>query len=293
MQLFLFILLLMASAPILAEDKVSYPLLDRTKSLLSGNLDYLANRVDSFFATERADDEFGRSTLRIRARYELRELRSGEADISYRLNFKIPSLDKRIKESTDRLFSRKKKGEEESIAPAPKRSRQDWYFNADLGINASIPPKAVFRARLRKNILLKKWSHRFSEEVTYITEEDGLTEQTSFTSDYPLAANLLLRVVNSKSWKILSKQLSTQHGPSLIHQLSERDALNYSLIAQSIIGEEGPWYLNNYRLSTLYRRDLYQQWIYLDTLAGLDFPKEYSFRRNPFIYFQLEILFGS
>ncbi|HLT21912.1 MAG TPA: hypothetical protein VKZ84_00645, partial [Bacteriovoracaceae bacterium] len=97
----------------------------------------------------------------------------------------------------------------------------------------------------------------------------------------------------SKEWKVLSKQFRTSHGPNIIHQVTERDALSYSLIAQSIIEEEGPWILSNYRLSTRYRRDLYRHWIYLDTLTGLDFPKEYSFRRNPFVIFQLEVLFGS
>lgn len=292
MQLIFFFLLFTTSSSAFAEDAAKYQLLDRTKNLLSSNLDSLANKVDSFFATERADDEFGRSTLRIRTNYEMRELAKGENDVSYRLNFKIPSLDRRIKEGAEKIFPKKKSSETNS-QDAPSRSRKDWYFNADLGVNASIPPKAVIRARLRKNILLKTWAHRFSEELTYVTEEDGLTEETSFTSDYPLGENLLLRILNSKRWRILSKQLITDHGPQLIHQVSEKDALNYSLIAQSIIGEEGPWILNNYRLSVRYRRDLYQHWIYFDTVTGLDFPKEYSFRRNPFVIFQLEVLFGS
>lgn len=270
--------------------------LDKTHAIFKGNLDYLANRVDSFFATERADDEFGRSTLRIRSNYFTREQEKGDFKISYRINFKIPHLERRIKESADRIFKHKKKDDEspntDSEADQPPHTKKGWIFNADLGVNASIPPKAVIRGRVRRNFLFTNWSHRFSEEITYITEEDGLTELTSFDSDYPLKVNLLFRFINLKTWGILSKKFDTSHGPTLIHQLTEKDALNYSFIASTKINE-GLWLLDNYRLSTRYRRDLYKKWLYFDLITGLDFPKKYSFRRNPFATFQLEILFGS
>lgn len=270
--------------------------LDKTHAIFKGNLDYLANRVDSFFATERADDEFGRSTLRIRSNYFTREQEKGDFKISYRINFKIPHLERRIKESADRIFKHKKKDDEspntDSEADQPPHTKKGWIFNADLGVNASIPPKAVIRGRVRRNFLFTNWSHRFSEEITYITEEDGLTELTSFDSDYPLKVNLLFRFINLKTWGVLSKKFDTSHGPTLIHQLTEKDALNYSFIASTKINE-GLWLLDNYRLSTRYRRDLYKKWLYFDLITGLDFPKKYSFRRNPFATFQLEILFGS
>lgn len=271
--------------------------LDKTHAIFKGNLDYLANKVDSFFATERADDEFGRSTLRIRSNYFIREQEKGDFKVSYRINFKIPHLERRIKESADRIFKHRKEDDESESTTneetdTPPRTRKGWIFNADLGVNATIPPKAVIRGRVRRNFLFTNWSHRFSEEITYITEEDGLTELTSFDSDYPIKENLLFRFINIKTWSVLSKKFDTSHGPSLIHQLSEKDALNYSFIASTRINE-GLWFLDNYRLSTRYRRDLYKKWLYFDLITGLDFPKKYSFRRNPFATFQLEILFGS
>lgn len=270
--------------------------LDKTHAIFKGNLDYLANRVDSFFATERADDEFGRSTLRIRSNYFTREQEKGDFKISYRINFKIPHLERRIKEGADRIFKRRKKDDEsqdtDNEADQSPHTKKGWIFNADLGVNASIPPKAVIRGRVRRNFLFTNWSHRFSEEITYITEEDGLTELTSFDSDYPVKDNLLFRFINLKTWGVLSKKFDTSHGPTLIHQLTEKDALNYSFIASTKINE-GLWLFDNYRLSTRYRRDLYKKWLYFDLITGLDFPKKYSFRRNPFATFQLEILFGS
>lgn len=298
MYLILTFLLLISTASA-SEQKTEEEknVLDKTHALFKGNLDYLANSIDSFFATERADDEFGRSTLRIRSNYFTREQEKGDFKVSYRINFKIPHLERRIKESAEKIFKhRKEDGEsgenEDDEAEKTPRTKKGWIFNADLGVNASTPPKAVIRTRVRRNFLYTRWSHRFSEEVTYITEDDGLTELTSFDSDYPIKENLLFRFTNIKTWSVLSKKFDTFHGPNLIHKLTERDALNYSFIASTKINE-GLWFLDNYRLSARYRRDLYKKWLYFDLITGLDFPKRYSFRRNPFATFQLEILFGS
>ena len=294
---FILSILLVLTMPVFASDESAEEekknVLDHTHHLFKSNLDYLANQVDSFFATERADDEFGRSTLRIRSSYFTREQEKGDFDVAYRVNFKIPHLERRIKEGAERIFKRsgRDRDDEEPLEETPT-TKKGWIFNADLGVNASIPPKAVIRSRIRRNFLYTRWSHRFSEEVTYITEEDGLTEQTSFESDYPLKEHLLFRFSNVKTWNILSKNFNTSHGPVIFQQITDKDALSYSFIASTDINK-GTWVLNNYRLSTRYRRDLYKKWLYFDLITGLDFPKKYSFRRNPFATFQLEILFGS
>ena len=105
----LFISTATASEPTVEEEQ---NILDRTHVFFKGNLDYLANKVDSFFATDRADDEFGRSTLRIRSNYFIREQEKGDYKVTYRINFKIPHLERRIKENTDRIFKKHKKEDE-------------------------------------------------------------------------------------------------------------------------------------------------------------------------------------
>lgn len=276
-----------------AEER-SIPLLDSAQDLFGNKVNALANRLDSFFATERADDELGRSTIRVRSTYEVRERAIGNLDTRYRFNLRLPSLEERFR-------LRYKKNEEEKDMVTKKEAkktkkrnevREGWLFNADAGIIASIPPRITTRARLRRNIETGTMIHRFVEEVTYVTDESGLVEETSLLSDQTIADNLLFRFINTKRWRVLQKNFTTAHGPTLLHQYTEDDAFSYSFIMSSVI-DEGVWFVNNFRLSVNYRRNLYQNWLYLDFIPGIDFPKVWSFRRTPFAILQIEAIFGS
>ena len=298
--------LIAASSP--AEEPPEYriPILESAQKLFGTNANFAANRLDSFFATERADDEFGRSRIRIRSRYEIRERAVADQQNQYRINLRLPHLEekfkydyyqddiennKRVKKSEQDKKNRKKIEYERSLLEKDKIN-EGWIFNSDIGVSAAIPPKLITRARVRKNNVTGTLIHRFSEQLTYITDESGLVEETRVDSDQIYTVDLVFRFVNYKRWQVLKKDFNTDHGPTLLHRVSENDALNYGFTMQTVI-ENGIWYTNNYRLSVNYRRNLYHQWIYLDVVPGLDFPKEWSFRRTPFVFLQLELLFGS
>jgi len=263
-------------------------LLDRTQDFVTKKSNNLANRLDSFFADERADDEFGRSRIRLRSAYTLRERDPGKMRNQYRINLKLPHLEDKFR---FKYKKEKKVGQKSTSQEPPPLINENWIFNADSGVSAAIPPRLVLRARARKNIATTNWIHRFSEQLTYITDRSGLTEETSFNSDFGINENLLFRFVNRKTWRVLKKEFFTSHGPTLIHQLTEKDALNYSFLLNSVI-EQKSWFLNGYTFSVNYRRDLYKDWLFLDVIPGIDFPKTWSFRRTPFVVFQLEALFG-
>ena len=112
---------------------------------------------------------------------------------------------------------------------------------------------------MRKNLVTGIFTHRFSEQLTYITDESGLTEETRIDSDHPLGENVLFRFVNYKRWRVLKKDFVTSHGPTILHQVTDNDAFSYSfLMASTII--KSVWYVDNYQLATTYRRNLYRLW---------------------------------
>lgn len=284
------------SSPAEEPKEFRIPFLDTAQELFGAHANFAANRLDSFFATERADDEFGRSRIRIRSRYILTERAVADLDNQYRINLRLPHLEQRFKYD----FDKDKKGKEdkpkteEEVSQLMKGNRinRSWVFNADMGVTAAIPPRLTTRARLRRSFEAGPFIHRFVEQLTYVTDESGLTEETQVDSDHIFNEDVLFRFVNRKVWEIGQKDFSTNHGPTLLHRVTDDDALNYGAFLQTII-DDGIWYVNNYRLSVDYRRNLYRQWIYFDVIPGIDFPKVWSFRRTPFIIFQLEILFGS
>lgn len=284
------------------DDRI--PILESAKELLGTQTNFAANRLDSFFATDRADDEFGRSRLRIRSNYELRERAVSELKNTYRINLKLPHLEDKFrftykKETGEKDKDKKKKEESqpEQLSEAEERQKikdqglyKGWLFNSDIGVSAAIPPKLITRARVRKNLITGSLIHRFVEQLTYITDESGLLEETRIDSDHVYSEDLVFRFVNYKRWQVLQKEFATSHGPTLLQRLTEDDALNYGFIMSSTIDDS--WFVDNYRISINYRRNVYKQWVYFDIIPGIDFPKQWSFRRTPFIGLQLEILFG-
>jgi hypothetical protein len=265
--------------------------LEKAKELFGIKANLVADRLDSFFATERADDEFGRSRIRVRSQFVLRDGSQSDLMTQYRINLRLPSLEEKFRFKFQNQKKDSSQTTEKMSSENQNLQNKKWFFNSDIGVSMAIPPKLITRARLRRNFNSDIFTHRFYEQLTYITDESGLVEDTGFDSDYVFNSDLIFRFVNFKRWQVLKKNFNTNHGPTLIHRVSDNQALNYGITGQTTI-IDGAWYLHNYRLAVNYRRNLYKQWMYFDMVPGLDFPKTRSFKRTPFILFQLELLFG-
>jgi len=276
-------------------EESSIPILETTQQLLGGQVNTVANRLDLFFADQRADDELARSRIRIRQRYEIRERALMLKETQFRLNIRLPKLEDKFKfevteaEKAEKERKKAKTKAEELKAISENALNKKWQFKADIGVNASIPPKVAARARLRKNWETGDVIHRFVEEWGWFSDRDW-EENTSVDSDLPLEEETLLRFSNTTDWKVTRKAYRTSHGPSIRHRLGDDDAISFGMGLGTVV--EDSWYVANYRISLTYRRNLYHQWIYMDITPGLDFPKVWSFRRTPFIALQLEALFG-
>lgn len=289
------------SSPAEEPPDTSIPILESARELFGAQANFAANRLDSFFATERADDEFGRSRIRVRSQFLLRERELSDLNTTYRINLKLPHLEQKFRyESNDKEGKKKKKARKNSpvreydLSEKLTRDRINtgWIFNADIGVSAAIPPRLITRARARKTFVTGTLINRFVEQLTYITDESGLQEETSLQTDQVYSEEFIFRFVNEKRWRVLKKEFNTNHGPTWLHRVTEDDAFIYALTFQTVV-DKGIWFVNNYRANINYRRNLYRQWIYFDTIPGIDFPKVWSFRRTPFIIFQLEVLFGT
>lgn len=296
MRYILALILFLVSHTVLSSPAEERPekavfILEKAQEIFGTRANQVANRLDAFFATERADDEFGRSRIRLRSQFQLRERAKSDLKNQYSINLRLPSLEQKFKYEQYQSEESKEQDRQQREIEKQNRIKRGWLFNADMGVSAAIPPRLITRARVRKSFVTGTLINRFAEEVTHITDESGLVEETELLSDHVFNSKWVFRFVNLKEWKVLKKDFRTNHGPTLLHQLTENDAFNYGFTMQTTI-DNGIWYTNNYRLAANYRRNLYRQWIYFDVIPGLDFPKGWSFRRTPFINFQIEILFG-
>lgn len=287
----LFILLspLAFSSPAEERPVHSIPILDTAKELLGTRINMAADKLDSFFATERADDEFGRSQLRIRTRFNLLDKEPSISRTQYRLNLKLPHLQKKFDPSQF-----KKNRDKESEDSSPKEDKgffSGWIFNSDISANASIPPRLIFRSRVRNDFKTGTLKHYFMEQVTYTTDASGFVNEISLESDHVYSDRFIFRFINTFEWQITQKIFETHQGPTWLFQATEDDGFNYGFLTHSLI-DAGPWHVNSYEFFTSYRRNLYQQWVYLDIRPGLSYQKKWDFIPTPYLNLQLEMLFG-
>lgn len=279
------------------ESKI--PILDKLDNFVGYRVNDIANNFDRFFATERADDELGRSRLRIRGNYRVQERASGEEDVQFRFNLRLPYLEQRVRYELEQVKDRAIKDDKEDKEPKadkPKVSKSGldnrWILTGDTGVNVSLKPTVRVRGRVRKSEQTGTLIHRFVQEITWISSRDGFRDRVTLDTDHSFSEDLLFRFSNTIDWKISKKDFNTSHGPALLQRLSDDDALSYNAgLGTTVI--EGIWFLSGYSLSVTYRRNLYKDIAYFDISPGIEFPKVWSFRRTPFIFAQLEFLFGN
>lgn len=274
------------------DEEYSIPILDRIDDFVGHRVNDIANDFDRFFATERADDELGRSRLRIRESYKVQERANGDNDVQFRFNLKLPYLQQRLKYEMGQTKKKPKKKDGRVETLEETRVNENWLFNADSGVNASFNPSVRVRGRIRKSKDAGLLIHRFVQEATWISTSDGFRLTTTLDSDHTISDDFLFRFNNTVDWQISNKNFTTSHGPGLFQRLSDQEALAYSAGVGSTV-ENGIWFLSGYSVSVNYRRNLYKDIAYIDFRPGIDFPKIWSFRRTPFIFAQLEFLFGN
>lgn len=271
-------------------------ILDKTRSLISSRIVRLANNLDSFFGEQRADDELNRSSMRVTYDYRLRMEKLPIDDTQVRFNLRLPNLEKLFRFSVQKnepkeLERERPRDPDKTVATeeeAPPK-QEPWRFRSDVGLNVSYPPVIFARSRLRKNWIYPWFVQRFSEEFGYFTDR-GWIQNTVLFHDQALSKTLLLRFVNQQDWAVTDKVFRTTHGPSLLKNISDDDAVSLNLRMNSVV--EDSWHVNNYGVSVSYRRNLREQWLFGEIIPAIDFPKSEAFRRAPSILLRLETLFS-
>lgn len=285
------------ASPAEEPKEFAIPILDAAEDFFSFRANSVANRLDSFFADQRADDELGRSAARIRTSYSMAERAVGDFRYQTRFNLYLPAVQERLKR-LNYFESKKKKQKKAGVETRgfflPGNIEEElntkWQFRSDAGVNVSLTPRAFTRGRLRKNFYTGKLINRFVEEIGWYSDTRWMNI-ISLTTEKSLSQNMLLRFTNEVRWEITNHNGLSIHGPSLLQQISDKEALSYNIRGFNT-AQGSTIFFSSFQLSTTYRRDLYRNKLYFDITPGLDFPKQWSYRRTPFILLQMEVLFG-
>lgn len=273
------------------EDSVTSDYLEETRKSVSTRVLRLADKIDSLFGDKRSDDKKNTSTLRVSQRYFSKDGEVGAEDISATLNLYLPNLRKiedRIKEKFKSKETTEEAPEDELAQP---EEENPWDLNQESGVVIAVPVNYFARLRLRRDFLIGNYVHSFYEQIGW-SKSNEWEEQTSLTSDFAINRTLLFRFVNTKDWAITNNTFGTTHGPSLLHEISEKSAISYDLRFNTALESNG-FIGDRVSVSSLYRTQLPLGWMYLELTPEIAWERKTNFRPLHNFYVRFEIVFGN
>lgn len=285
--------------------------IDRAHKEISSRILSLSHRIDSFFGTQRGDEESNGSRLRVFNDSFLRQHEKYDNKTNVRFSLRLPQLQKLLRFSYHRDATK----EEEKKAPprndsealkdqaihrekelrSPLSHLKDlankWTFNFNTGIRVDIPPNLFARARLRRTLtFLEDWEFNPTQELNWFSK-GGWGALFSHDLDRRLTDATLLRIVNTLTWNNDANETTSIHGPQIIHQINERRAISYNFMAQ---GSNRPHYaINNYMVSINYRQLLHSNWLFTTITPAVEYPRERQWNDVYSLFIRLEAVFGA
>lgn len=272
------------------------PLLDRvlneeyledTRQTVVGQVNRLADRIDSLFGNRRYDDRYNKSTLRISQESYLLDGVPGADSPSVSLNLHLPQL----KELEQRLWKKMTPTPSAGSSSNEKKEPNPWRLNQETGVVVALPIDYFLRLRLSKDFQAGYFLNSFYEQVGW-SKKNEWVEKTSLTSDYAISSELLFRFINEKEWKMTDHEVHTIHGPSLLHQLSAISGISYDLRYSTAL-EGQDFYSDRVSLSSTYRTQFKLPWIFVELKPELAWERETRFRALYNFYVKFEFVFGN
>lgn len=283
-------------------------IIDKGHEAVSSSIMKWSDSIDSLFGVERLDKERRGSRLRIESLTVFTE--SEDASFLYKVRFRLalPKTEKKLNLVIDNLadsFQKNDEREQAAIGVTSDDRIEDsdlsaalryfvlagdkWNLNTDLGMKLRLPLDPFFRIRVRREWDLENWVFRVSDSLFWF-EQRGLGQDFAAEFDRRLSGKFLFRWSNRALWTEDNDAWSFSYSLNLLQRLSDKDALSYSAginsTSRPVISIE------SYGLGLSYRRNVYNDWLFLSVNPNISYPKAKNFTAVPSIAIQLEMRAG-
>lgn len=287
-------------------DRMRFNMLDWSRDQLANYIEGLNDGIDTFFAEtlfgdEVIDDESSGSNGRLF--FKSRRVK-GEKSVDYQtgVNVKLalPNTNNRFKilieteEDDDQEKESDLVGTTDNVTYATALRFQlarteRWKTTWDNGISWEGEPVPFSRIRTRRIQYYELWHTRFFQSFYYRTNI-GWGEKTSYAAIRPLDLKHHFRFGLNASYKLNDDYFNLSNSYSIFQELSDFAIMVYRF---NISGDtEGIEKVNSYTISTGYRRQLYHNFVYMDFIPEVSWPRDKNFEPTPGITFNLEMIFG-
>lgn len=283
--------------------KANQRLIDYHESI-SNTLSKSAETVDQFLSRNEKDNGSNNSNLRVFFLSTIAEEERRLDLLRYRLNLRLPRLEKRFRLSIENQTERRELDKpvvnskiNEEQQKTLEDSRASINYDNDLsnfkqsfgvGLRFALPLISFFTNRLSHT---KEYDHHTVRTILDIfgNSKTGLGQTLSVDIDIPMSTKWLFRLVNEQAFIDKDSQFSTSNGPTFFHSVSDNDILSYNFRVNSI--NEEVFFANEYLFNIVYRRKLYKEFFFFEVTPGRSFAKLNDFEKRDSISFRLELLF--
>ncbi|HAG96564.1 MAG: hypothetical protein CMK83_07125 [Pseudomonadales bacterium] len=273
---------------------------------ISSAVSLMGERMDAYFAGEQYVIEENNTYLRLRLSQKWIEGGHLEPEMDYKFRLDLPGTKERYRLVLAYQEDNEQSLEERTIpseAAGPPQEQSlfagllrtlgdvggDWETKLSAGIKVKLPPDPFVRAVGKRFASLGElWEFELRSGVEWFNSS-GVHAETDFIFERLVGENLLFRSATLFDWRDEDDTLEFGQKWSLYDELSPRDAIAYHL------GVYGNSYshsrINTYFISADYRRDLYKDWLYMNLVPELAFPRKEGFSGVASITVSFEIFF--
>ncbi|MBA56515.1 MAG: hypothetical protein CMK89_18850 [Pseudomonadales bacterium] len=290
--------------PSYMDQGVDYLLDSRRR--ISSAVSIMGERMDAYFAGEQYWEEDNDTYLRLRVSQKWIEGGKFEPELDYKFRLDLPGTKKRYRlvltyqEDNEQTLEQRELSSERAGPPSEQslfagllRTLSDesgnWESKLSAGIKVKLPPDPFVRASGKRFISLgEHWEFEVGSYVEWFNSS-GVHGATDLIFSRIVAERFLFQSSSLFDWRQENDTLEYGQIFSLFQDLGPVDAIGYHM------GAFGTSYshsrINTYYISADYRRDLYKDWLYMNVVPELAFPREEDFSGVASITLSFEIFF--
>lgn len=289
------------ATPLLGWQKRAYRLED-TRDQWSDQVDLFARNMDAFFAGPDNLAHLNESYIQLTLGGQWGERGSfdDKTDIKFRLD--LPATEKKYKlvienssEERESLVNKNRpslignQSDANDFSAFLQRNKQlsDWDSSGRIGIKGVFDPFARFDLE-RHWTLNDTWHVPYRFRVAYF-HSDGFRAINSLAFQRSLSPSLLFEGKTDISWLQERDTLDAAQAISLIQQLSPQQGMSYTL---GIFEESfSNTVISDYFVSAHYRQLVYKDWLYVNIIPEVNFPREFDYDARLSVTLKLEVFF--
>lgn len=164
-----------------------------------------------------------------------------------------------------------------------------WKSDFDVGVKAPLPLEPFVRFNIKRQYKLSEfWSAATKHSVYYFTQE-GFGEHSTLVFDRPLDDSWTFLNAINMQWHNTNEVLEFSEVVTFQHRLTERDTFLYRTGA--FYQEHPVPHLQSYFVDTIYRRRLYEHWLFGEVIPSVIWSENKEFNANTTLTLRIEVIF--